>query len=95
MRVVTDKIIPALKEAGFNVTSVSERTNDVEIDNGKDVLNFTVQDDASVTWDDFSHSTLIVDDFDKHEEMVEVFKELLPLRGDELQAWIKSRAYQR
>ena len=94
MRVLTDKIVPALIEAGFNVTSVSERTNDVEIDNGKDVLNFTVQDDASVTWDDFSHSTLIVDDFDKHEEMVKVFKELLPLRGDELQAWIKARAYQ-
>ena len=98
MRVLTDKIIPALKEAGFIVQDVHSSINDVYVATDEkgvfDTLNFTVQDDASVTWDDFSHSTLIVDDFDKHEEMVKVFKELLPLRGDELQAWIKARAYQ-
>lgn len=92
MRVLTEKIVPAMKEAGFNVTGVHPSINDVEVDNGDDVLNFTVQDDATVTWDDFTHCTRIAD-FNDHAGMVAAFRELLPLRDAALQSWIEGRQY--
>ena len=47
MRVLTDKIIPALKEAGFIVQDVHSSINDVYVATDEkgvfDTLNFTVQ----------------------------------------------------
>jgi hypothetical protein len=85
------KIVEAMIDAGFNVTAVLS-DDDVEVDDGKDVLNFTVQEDKTVTWHDFSHTTRI-GNVDNHAELVAAFTELLPLSDDPLQRWIESRKY--
>jgi hypothetical protein len=91
-RIIENKVVPAMREAGFNVTAIGPHTNDVTVDGGEDVLNFTVQDDGTVTWDDFTHCTRIAD-FNDHPGMVAVFRELLPLRDADLQSWIEGRQY--
>jgi len=87
-------VADALRTAGFNVTDVYQyefRSVDIEI--GEESLTFGLQHDGTVTWHDFTHTTVIAP-IDKPDELVAAFTELLPLRDEALQEWIASRKWE-
>ena len=87
-------VVEALETAGYNVTDSYQHAHndcDIEIDNGKDFFNLSLYDGV-VVWHDFTHTTKIAP-INQPDQLVNVFKELKPLRDDELQQWIKQRPF--
>lgn len=86
------EIATAMREAGWDVGFIDFTIGDITVDAGREVLNFTVQPDGMVTWDDFTHCTRLAK-LDDKPGLIAAFRELLPLRDARLQEWIKGRQY--
>jgi hypothetical protein len=88
-----EKIAQAMRAAGWTVLRIENddifiSEEDAAVD--EEPLNFTVKDGV-VFWCDFGHTTFISSSVDSHDVMVAAFKEMLPLRNDDLKSWIASR----
>jgi len=87
-------IVEALTTAGYNVTDSYQHSwndCDITINNGEDYFNFSLYDGILV-WHDFTHTTTIAP-INQPDELVRVFKELEPLRNEELAEWIANRPF--